>query len=70
MFTISKMSEIQICLKCPYGSGVNPNWDIIPNFLVFFSDASLNKGHLRQILSDQKKALFNYKPQQYLGQQN
>ena len=22
------------------GVGVNPNWDIVPNFLVFFSDAS------------------------------
>ena len=22
------------------GGGVNPNWDIVPNFLVFFSDAS------------------------------
>ena len=22
------------------GEGVNPNWDIVPNFLVFFSDAS------------------------------
>ena len=21
------------------GGGVNPNWDIVPNFLVFFSDA-------------------------------
>ena len=28
----SKMSEIQ---KCPKGrrGGVNPNWDIVPNFL-------------------------------------
>ena len=26
----SKMSEIQKCPKCP-----NPNWDIVPNFLVF-----------------------------------
>ena len=30
----SKMSEIQ---KCPKGrrGGVNPNWDIVPNFLDF-----------------------------------
>ena len=22
------------------GGGVNPNWDIVPNFLIFFSDTS------------------------------
>ena len=37
----SKMSEIQKCPNCRRGGGgVNPNWDIVPNFLVFFSDAS------------------------------
>ena len=38
----SKMSEIQKCPKCRRGGGgVNPNWDIVPNFLIFFfSDAS------------------------------
>ena len=30
----SKMSEIQKCPKCG-GWGVNPNWDIVPNFLDF-----------------------------------
>ena len=36
----SKMSEIKKCLKCSMTGGVNPNWDIIPNFLNFYFDAS------------------------------
>ena len=40
------VSIFQKCLKFKNvpnvggGGGVNPNWDIVPNFLVFFSDAS------------------------------
>ena len=34
------MSEIPKCPKCRRGGGVNPNWDIVPNFLFFISDAS------------------------------
>ena len=29
----SKMSQIQKCPKGRKGGGVNPNWDIVPNFL-------------------------------------
>ena len=37
----SKMSQIQ---KCPKGrkGGVNPNWEIFPNFLDFLFDGSPN----------------------------
>ena len=31
----SKMSQIQKCPKGRKGGGVNPNWDIVPNFLDF-----------------------------------
>ena len=31
----SKMSEIQKCPKGQRGGRVNPNWDIVPNFLDF-----------------------------------
>ena len=31
----SKMSEIKKCPKCRGGGGVNPNWDIVTNFLDF-----------------------------------
>ena len=31
----SKMSEIQKCPKGQRGGEVNPNWDIVPNFLDF-----------------------------------
>ena len=31
----SKMSEIQKCPKGRRGGGVNPNWDIVSNFLDF-----------------------------------
>ena len=40
------VSIFQKCLKFKNvpnvggGGGVNPNWDIVPNFTVFFSDAS------------------------------
>ena len=36
------MPEIQKCPNLVRGGwgGVNPNCDIVPNFLVFFSDAS------------------------------
>ena len=33
--TFSKMSEIQKCPKGRRGGGVNPNWDIVKNFLDF-----------------------------------
>ena len=35
----SKMSQIQKCPKCQR-VGVNPNWDIVPNFTAFYGDAS------------------------------
>ena len=31
----SKMSQIQKCPKGRRGGVVNPNWDIVPNFLDF-----------------------------------
>ena len=31
----SKMSQIQKCPKGRKGGGVNPNWDIVTNFLDF-----------------------------------
>ena len=31
----SKMSQIQKCPKGRKGGRVNPNWDIVPNFLDF-----------------------------------
>ena len=40
------VSIFQKCLKFKNvsnvggGGGVNPNWDIVPNFTIFFSDAS------------------------------